>query len=150
MALLPAQMSTSKGLVLDANILIRAVFGRRVREILERFEDRAPFFSPDVCFEDARRYIPDLCKRKRLIATVPLKVLDHVSRLVLPVGLDLYSEWEQEARQRIGHRDPNDWPVVAVSLLLNLPVWTEDQDFFGAGVATWTTRTVELYFLTAG
>ncbi len=143
-------MNASKGLVLDANILIRAVFGKRVREILERFEDQAAFFSPEVCFDDARRYIPDLCKRRRLIASVPLKVLDHVSKLVLPIGADLYSGREQEARQRIRHRDPNDWPVVALALLLNLPVWTEDQDFFGTGVATWTTGTVELYLLGKG
>ena len=25
------------------------------------------------------------------------------------------------------------WPVVAVSLLLNCPIWTEDQDFFRDG-----------------
>jgi predicted nucleic acid-binding protein len=29
-------MTRRKGLVLDANILIRAVFGRRVRELLNR------------------------------------------------------------------------------------------------------------------
>ena len=143
-------MSASKGLVLDANILVRAVFGRRVREILERFENEASFFTPQVCFEEARRYIPDLCKRRNLDAALALKVLDHVSTLVAPIEPALYSEREKEARQRIGQRDPNDWPVVAVALLMNLAVWTEDQDFFGAGVATWTTKTVELYLLGKG
>jgi predicted nucleic acid-binding protein len=42
-------------------------------------------------------------------------------------------------------RDPDDWPIVAVALLLDFPIWTEDQDFFGTGVATWTTDRVELY-----
>jgi hypothetical protein len=28
-----------------------------------------------------------------------------------------------------------------------LPIWTEDTDFFGCGVATWTTDRVELYLL---
>jgi len=32
-------MNPRKGLVLDANILIRAVLGRRVRELLETYED---------------------------------------------------------------------------------------------------------------
>ncbi len=31
-------MNGRRGFVLDANILIRAVFGRRVREILELYE----------------------------------------------------------------------------------------------------------------
>jgi len=35
--------------------------------------------------------------------------------------------------------------VVALALALDLPIWTEDQDLFGAGVPTWTTDRVELY-----
>ena len=40
-------MNGRKGLVLDANILIRAVFGQRVRRILEAYENVAGFCSPD-------------------------------------------------------------------------------------------------------
>ena len=57
-------MNARKGLVLDANILIRAVFGQRVRQILEAYEDVAGFYSPDVCFQDAGKYIPDLSERR--------------------------------------------------------------------------------------
>ena len=42
-------------------------------------------------------------------------------------------------------RDPEDWPTLAAALLLECPIWTEDQDFFGSGVATWTTATVERF-----
>jgi hypothetical protein len=38
-----------------------------------------------------------------------------------------------------------DWPIVAAALMLKIPVWTEDRDFFGNGIATWTTDRVELY-----
>jgi predicted nucleic acid-binding protein len=41
---------------------------------------------------------------------------------------------------------PSFSPIVAASLLLDCPIWTEDQDFFRIGVATWTTDKVELYF----
>ena len=58
-------MTAHKGLVLDANILLRAVFGQRVRQILEAYEDQANFYAPDVCFQDARKYIPDLSTRPR-------------------------------------------------------------------------------------
>jgi hypothetical protein len=30
---------------------------------------------------------------------------------------------------------------------LDCPIWTEDQDFFGSGVATWTTNTVLMYLI---
>jgi hypothetical protein len=29
--------------------------------------------------------------------------------------------------------------------MLSFPVWTEDRDFFGSGIATWTTDPVELH-----
>jgi hypothetical protein len=57
-------MSPRKGLVLDANILLRAVFGTRVRSILQTYEETASFFSPEVCFNDARQYIPDVAARR--------------------------------------------------------------------------------------
>lgn len=40
---------------------------------------------------------------------------------------------------------PADWPAVAGALQFDCPVWTEDEDFFGSGVATWTTATVEIF-----
>ena len=52
---------------------------------------------------------------------------------------------ETDAMARIGKRDPDDWPAVAGALQFDCPVWTEDEDFFGSGVATWTTSTVEIY-----
>ena len=35
--------------------------------------------------------------------------------------------------------------VLASALVLGYPMWTEDTDFFGCGVATWTTDRVELF-----
>jgi len=138
-------MSVGRGLILDANILIRAVFRTKVRDILERFANEANFFSPEACFEEARRYIPALCKKRGLDASLALSVLRHVGKLVLPVSHSLYADREADARGRIENRDPDDWPVVAVALMFDFPVWTEDKDFFGAGVATWTSSTVEVY-----
>lgn len=138
-------MSSGKGLVLDANILLRAVFGIRVRKLLEMYEDVAAFYSPDVCFAEAEKYIPDVAKRRGLDSALARSILNEVSRIVQPVDKSLYESREQLARERIQRRDPRDWPVVAVALLLGIPVWTEDQDFFGSGIPTWTTDRVELY-----
>ncbi|SRR5579884_2188097 len=138
-------MNPNKGLVLDANILLRAVFGTRVRQLLETYEDTAGFYSPDVCFEEAYEYIPDVAKRRAVDSALALSVLEEVSRIVTPVDKSLYESYEELARERIQRRDPDDWPVVAVALMLGIPVWTEDQDFFGSGIPTWTTDRVELY-----
>lgn len=138
-------MNARRGLVLDANILLRAVFGQRVLKILESYENEASFYSPEVCFQDARRYIPDLSGRRGLDSDLGLSVLEEISRLVQPVDQSLYEDFRKVAMERVQPRDPDDWPVVAVALLLDLPIWTEDQDFFGSGIATWTTDRVELY-----
>jgi hypothetical protein len=48
-----------------------------------------------------------------------------------------------EARERLARRDPEDWPMLAAALALGCPIWTEDTDFFGCGVATWTSDRVQ-------
>lgn len=138
-------MSSVRPIVLDANILLRGVFGVRVRGILETYEDVAAFYSPDICFEDARRYIPVLAERRDFDPAVGLVLLDQLARLVKNVDRSLYEEFEEPARGRIAARDPEDWPVVATALLLAAPIWTEDRDFFGSGIATWTSDRVEVY-----
>jgi hypothetical protein len=68
--------------VLDANILLRAVFGVRVRALLETYQEKVSFYSPDVCFDDARKYIPEIAKRRRIDPALGLSVLDQVSDMV--------------------------------------------------------------------
>ena len=138
-------MIARKRLVLDANILLRAVFGVRVRNLLETYEDSLAFYTPDICFEEAGRYIPVLARKRQLDPASGLQVLDELAHLVEAVALSLYEEHEAAARARMAARDIADWPIVATSLLLDCPVWTEDRDFFGSGIATWTTASVELY-----
>ncbi len=141
-------MDAANGLVLDANILIDAVLGTRVRKIILRFADEATFLCPDVCLSDARRNIPEICRKLGLDGTIALGFLKEVEKTVRIVESGTYAGQEGEARSRIEQRDPDDWPVVAVALTLDLPIWTEDRDFFGCGVATWITNTIEIYLHT--
>jgi hypothetical protein len=109
MARWQATMTIGRGLVLDANILIRAVLGKRVRSLLETYEESMPFYTPDICLEDAREYIPDLLVRRGGDPQAGLIVLHQIGLLVQAVDHALY------------------------------------RDFFGSGLATWTTDRVELY-----
>jgi predicted nucleic acid-binding protein len=138
-------MTPGRGIVLDANILIRAVLGRRVRTLLEAYEDSIAFYTPDVCFDDAREYIPRLLASRGDDPETGMAVLDQIGFVVKPVDQVLYRDFGQLARERMAARDVEDWPVVAVALMLSVPVWTEDRDFFGSGIGTWTTDRVELY-----
>ncbi|MEQ1590749.1 MAG: PIN domain-containing protein [Thiobacillaceae bacterium] len=54
----------NKAIVLDANILIRAVLGRRVRELIFTNASSVKFFAPDVAYADARKYLPALLEKR--------------------------------------------------------------------------------------
>lgn len=74
-----------------------------------------------------------------------LELLDLIGRIVQTVETETYAQFEEIARARLKQRDEDDWPVLAAALTLSCPIWTEDTDFFGCGVATWTTDRIELY-----
>ena len=78
-----------------------------------------------------------------------MTTLDMLAHLVQTVEVETYAIFEAVARERIDKRDEDDWPVLAAALALGSPIWTEDTDFFGCGVATWTTDRVELYLANA-
>ncbi|ELS05176.1 putative nucleotide-binding protein [Xenococcus sp. PCC 7305] len=88
--------------------------------------------------------MPPLFAKRNLPVQNALDVLESLNYFVKAINVDLYSSYEQEAKERI-LRDIDDWPIVALSLTLDCPIWTEDKDFFGAGVATWTTDRVHIY-----
>ena len=132
-------------IVLDAIILIRVVLGTRVRELIQAHAATATFFAPDVAYADARKYLPALLEKRGVSVIPALQVLDALERIVRPMDLEVYGGLQQPALRRIEMRDADDWPVLACAMTLGCPVWTEDADFFGTGVATWTTDRIALY-----
>ncbi|MGO8757264.1 MAG: PIN domain-containing protein [Terracidiphilus sp.] len=138
-------MPDAKLLVLDANILIRAVLGRRVRAILVEYGGVARFVAPDSAFTEAEEHLPTVLAKRRTPVANGLAVLSAMNKVVQPIGRDTYSAFERIAKRRLARRDVEDWPVLATALVFDCPIWTEDADFFGAGVPTWTTDRVEMY-----
>lgn len=134
-----------KALVLDANILIRAVLGQKVRTLIIEYAGQVDYFSPAVCFDDARKYLPQLLERRGLTIQPALDVLDQICRWVQPIETEWLEAFALPARLRLQKRDENDWPILAAALALSCPIWTEDTDFFGTGVATWTSANIHHY-----
>ncbi len=132
-------------IVLDANILIRAVLGKRVRELIQAHAATVKFFAPDVAYADARKYLPGLLTKRGVDPISAMLVLDALERIVHPMDMEVYGGLQQQALRRIEMRDADDWPVLACAMVLGCPIWTEDADFFGTGVATWTTDRIALF-----
>src|SRR5215467_3796805 len=124
----------SKALGIDANILVRAVLGRRVREIIETYAEQASFFVPEVAYAEAEEHLPALVIRRGGDPDKALRFLRSLRGLVDLIGSEVYSHFESTARERLGDRDPDDWPILAADLAIGCPIWTEDTDFFGCGV----------------
>ncbi len=95
-------------------------------------------------FKTTRKRASTLEKRG-VNSEAALTVLDALESIVQPLELGVYSGFQAAALQRIAMRDADDWPVLACAMTIACPVWTEDADFFGTGIATWTTDRVELY-----
>jgi len=136
---------TSRQIVLDANILVRAVLGVKVGRLLARYADSIDFCAPSIAFEDAEANLPNIMAKRGIGAEELSMGLDAVRLIVEELPREVTERLQAKAMQRIGRRDADDWPIVAAALALDCPIWTEDKDFFGAGVATWTSDLVEIY-----
>jgi predicted nucleic acid-binding protein len=103
------------------------------------------FFAPDFAFAEAREHLPKVLMKRHTPVEPGMALLELLGEVIQTIDCETYSVSEEEARKRLWPRDPDDWPVLAAALVLNCPIWTEDTDFFGAGIATWTTDRVELF-----
>lgn len=73
-----------KTLVLDANILIRAVLGQRVRQLLIDHAQQVNFFAADLAFDEARRHLPVILEKRGVSAGPGLSV--HPTTAVSTIG----------------------------------------------------------------
>ena len=92
---------------------------------------------PAAAYDEVFEYLAPPAKKKRLHLDTLLLTL-----AALPVTVVERSEYERHlpvARRRMGKRDPDDAAVLALALDLNLPVWSNDNDFVDAGVEWHTT-----------
>ena len=108
--------------------------------------DQIQFFTPVHCIVDAKKYLPEILRSKGVESPIPMEMLDLLLVHVEALENDWLEDHASEAKARLFNRDPDDWPVLAAALALSCPIWTHDTDFFGVGVATWTTAHIPGYF----
>jgi hypothetical protein len=85
-------------LVLDANILIRAVLGSRVLLLLSKYAEHMDFVAPDSAFQEAREKLPVILQRRNLPVIPTMAVLELVSGLVQTVESETYTRLEALAK----------------------------------------------------
>jgi len=127
---------------------MRAVLGTRVVALIRDYAPTVDFLTVDEAFEDVSTYLPQVLAKRGSEAAetqAALAKLRILQQIVQTIPTELFEELEPLARDRLKGRDEEDWPYVALALIVGCPIWTEDTDFFGCGVATWTTDRIDIY-----
>lgn len=134
-------------LACDASALVAEALRRRRHHLIAHPDLELYIAEPmwsEVTHELARR-VRSMVQNGGLSAEAGQDLLDEahavLARTLHVVSEEGYAAYEAEARRRVP-RDPNDWPTVALALALDAAIWTHDYDFFGCGVAVWTTETL--------
>lgn len=124
-------------LAADANVMLAAILGGRAGLILASPKvDEVLTTEPTLA--EVQEYATVLAERKRLSADLLLLAVASLPVTVVP-HKD-YASRMTEARRRIGRRDPDDVPLLALALKHDIPIWSNDKDFTQAGVPCYTTE----------
>lgn len=134
-------------IVVDACALAGELLRKRGRRILGA--DAPTFVVAEHAAGEAQRRLhvrrAELKRRSGLTAdAVDLLIdaaLDLLGTCVQTVPGSVYASLQHVALRRIP-ADADDWPSVAVAMLLGGAIWTEDRDFFGCGCPVWRTETL--------
>jgi predicted nucleic acid-binding protein len=137
-------------LVVDTSVLIGELLRAQGREGLA--DTRLELFLPEEMWGEAQVELLWRVRafaRKRSLAPALAAELTNACLAAIEANVDVidllvYSALEHEARFR-SLRDPKEWPLVACSLALGAGVWSNDKDFLGTGIPTWTTQTLQAW-----
>lgn len=112
---------SNKAIVLDANILVRAVLGKRVREIIFSNAAAVKFFAPDVAYADARKYLPALLEKQGVQTSATMKVLDSLENIFNPLILSCTQGCKRKRFNALGCAMPMTGRCLPVQWCLGVP-----------------------------
>ena len=95
-------------LVVDANILMRAVLGKGARALLAKYCERIVFVAPDVAFDQARKHLPQVIARRKLQVEPFMAYFVSLANIIQTIEREDYSGFEAIARQRLAQCDEDD------------------------------------------
>lgn len=124
-------------LAADANVLLAAILGGRAGLILAS-PKVDEILTTEPTLAEVQEYAAVLAVKKRLSADLLLLAVASLPVSVVPQKE--YASRMAEARRRIGRRDPDDAPLLALALKFDVPVWSNDKDFAETGVPWYTTE----------
>jgi predicted nucleic acid-binding protein len=126
-------------LAADANALLSSVIGGRARLVFDHPEIEE-VVTTEATFAEVREYALLLGRKKKIAPdTLMLTVAALPVSIVSP---EVYADAMAEARRLIGSRDPDDIEILALTLHMKIPLWSNDNDFEGCGIERFTTAEI--------
>jgi predicted nucleic acid-binding protein len=117
----------SEPLVVDANPLIAALMGGRAEDIL--LSQRFSFHSAQHTMFEVQKYVPRVAAKLRVTDGELLPAYNLLPVVVYQPAA--YGSHIEQARALIEARDRKDVQILALTLKLGYPLWSDDRDFEG-------------------
>ncbi len=119
----------------DANVLLSAVLGHAALRVFTQTD--VSVLTTQGVMQEVRKYLPLLAEQYDMLP----QALEGQLRLltVRECEPDEYAPTLEAAKRAIARRDPDDVDLLALALAFGVPVWSNDNDFKGAGVEWYTT-----------
>ena len=105
---------TQRSIVLDANILIRAVLGERVRQLITDHAAEVQFFAPDTAYAEAREHLPALLESAAGVARRRWIRWPHLKSWCVPLRPTCISIWSGRRWHASANATPTTgqrWPA---------------------------------------
>jgi predicted nucleic acid-binding protein len=140
---LPTSRKPEK-LVVDANPILSALLGGKARRLF--FEAGITEFAvTGSALNEVNAYVPKMAQKLDVSPAFLRYALD-----LLPLTVyepKSYRRSLKKAKLQIAHRDPRDVEILALTLELERPLWTNDKDFEDTTIQTFTTaELLAIYF----
>ncbi len=129
-------------LIVDANVLLGSVLGRSIVLLEELAASGTIMLVPEQMMREASLIVAD---RERVAVSGAEDRLRSVATTVTTLDSPHFDHEEARARERLSAAGQKDWPLLAASLALDAPIWSNDKHLWGTGVAVWRTRNISFF-----
>ncbi len=124
-----------KKLAADANVILSAVAGKAALRVF--LKEDIEIVTTQYNIEEVREYLSVMAEKYALSEELLESQLKLLPLKAYPHGF--YKDFIQEASEKLSGRDSDDIELLALSMKLGVPVWSNDRDLTVSGDEVYTT-----------
>ena len=124
--------------IIDTNLIISALIKRSyiLFKILDLHLKGVEILTPDYTLEEIKEHKDEILRASKLSEKDFDFIIDVLFRVIKVVKRDVYKDAEKLAKEIAKEFDIDDFPFIALSLKLSIPIWTNDRKMIEYGIKT--------------